>query len=351
MKRLLSICIPTYNRPDRLKKLYQSFLRRVLDEYGDQIEVVVRDNSDEENARLNRASLGSTVRYYKNETNIGFGGSLIRLVSDAIGQFIWIISDDDLILYDGFKCLMDCLPYANDEGIDCLMLPINYRNNVGELTEYKNDRGERSDIDLETYVATLPTVPFGYFAASVIRLNKKRLDWVAREFHNNNILNIPLFLSMLKPSSQLRFLDTPVIEYKEADHWMNIFKFYTDLRDVILFLEKEYHGNRALLLDLAYKESLLMILTHRVGLRCFQNADAARMPLLAKLSQNLNIKTCILALLVALPRPFIRGPFLLYLSLQHVHKKGCLSISEVISRYRALRHLIQTKQNERKLIK
>ena len=52
-KKLLSICIPTYNRPNKLKRLYDFFLRRALNEYSNQIEIVVCDNSDNKNAQLN----------------------------------------------------------------------------------------------------------------------------------------------------------------------------------------------------------------------------------------------------------------------------------------------------------
>ncbi|VVB92997.1 Glycosyl transferase family 2 [uncultured archaeon] len=333
--KLLSICIPTYNRPEKLKELNQTFLRLALNEYGDQIEIIVRDNSEDKIASINRSLLAPEVRYYKNETNVGFCGSQIRLVRDANGQFIWIISDDDLILMDGFKRLMSCLPTANEEGIDCLNLPINYRNNMGELINHKYDLISNCDIEIEKYLNNLHTVPFGYFAASVLRLNKKRLDWVEKEFQGNNILNIPLFLSMLRPESRLRFLDVPVIEYRETNHWMNIYKFYTDLYDVILFLEKEYRVNKAPLLDLAYKESLLMILIHRAGLRFFLNADDARWHLLAKLGKNINFKTLLLVIAVVLPKALVRAPFLFYLSSNHA-LKGNFSIGGIYSRYKLL---------------
>lgn len=345
--KLLSICVPTYNRPDKLKELNQTFLRLALNEYGDQIEVIVRDNSDDKIASINRSLLDPEVRYYKNETNVGFCGSQIRLVGDANGQFIWIISDDDPILWEGFKHLMDCLPKAYEEGIDCINLPFNYRNNLGELIEYKE--GVRKDIDLRTYVTTLPVIPFGYFASAVIRLNKKRLDWVAAEFHGNEVINVPLFLSMLKPESKLRFLDTPILEYQEG-YFVRGFvplNYYYWARELITFLEKEYGVNGAPLRDYLYKEFLLMMIVHRVGLRVYHNVDKTRWTLLAKLGQNLNLKSFVLAIMVALPRSLVSPVYLFYLSLQHARPNGHISIREVILRYRVLRNYIRTKQNER----
>lgn len=351
--KLLSICVPTYNRPDKLKELNQTFIRLALNEYGDQIEVIVRDNSDDKIASINRSLLDPEVRYYKNESNVRFSGSQIRLVRDANGQFIWIISDDDLILWDGFKRLMSCLPTANEEGIDCLHLPINYRNNMGELIEHNYNKGNKCDIDLETYVKTLPVIPFGYFASAVIRLNKKRLDWVAAEFHGNEVINVPLFLSMLKPESKLRFLDTPTIEYQEG-YFVGGFvplNFYYWARELVKFLEKEYGVNGAPLRDYLYKEFLLMMIVHRAGLRVYHNVDKTRWTLLAKLGRNLNLKSFVLAIMVALPRSLVSPVYLFYLSLQHARSNGHLSIGEAILRYRVLRNYIRTKQNERLSLK
>lgn len=364
--KLLSICIPTYNRPNNLKELYKSFLCPALEKYRDQIEIVVCDNSDEENACLNQIILGDEVYYYKNFTNIGFEGNLIRCVREATGQFIWIISDDDTILWDGFKSLMDCMEIATNDCIDCIILPINYCNIFGKTIKHKkqSDGEIKEDMDVLTYVKTLSTVPFGYFSATAICLDKKRLNWVEKEFHGNIILNIPLFLCMLKHGSKLRFLDIPIIEYKQRYYVrMDPFRFYMGARDVIMFLEKEYHIDGKLLIDHTYKESLLMILAHRIKLQRYLNGDAAQWQLLAKLGQNLNIKTIVLAVMVSLPVALVRQPYLIYISLNLTGADGSFSIGKIISRfknlsfkdaisrYRTLLRFIHSKQNERRSLK
>ncbi len=351
--KLLSICIPTYNRPDKLKEIYQNFLVFALNEYGDQIEVVVRDNSDEKNAHINHSILdGTQVRYYKNETNVYFCGNQIRLIDDAKGQFIWIISDDDLILMDGFKQLMSYLPIANKEGIDCLILPINYRNNMGEIIEHKYGMNSKGDTDIGKYLKSLPVVPFGYFAEAVIRVNKGRLDWVAREFHGNEIINIPLFLTMLKPESKMRFLDRAVIEYHETYYvrGFDIRKYYYWHREITSFLEKYYYVNSAMLDDNSYKEFLLMVLVHRVGLRIYPNIDEVRRFLVTKIRHNLSLKSIALTTIIVLPGSLVRPPYLFYLSVQHALGCGGFSIKEVVSRYSLLHNFIRTKESERRSI-
>ncbi|NJD76984.1 MAG: glycosyltransferase family 2 protein [Candidatus Methanoperedens sp.] len=351
--KLLSICIPTYNRPDKLKEIYQNFLVFALHEYGDQVEVVVRDNSDEKNARINRSILeGTQVRYYKNETNVYFCGNQVRLIGDSKGQFIWIVSDDDLILMDGFKQLMSCLPTASKECIDCLILPINYRNNMGELIEHKYGMNSKGDTDIEKYLKTLPVVPFGYFAEAVIRVNKSRLDWVAKEYQGNEIINIPLFLTMLKPESKMRFLDKAVIEYHETYYvrGFDICKYYYWHREVTSFLEKYYNVDSAMLNDNSYKEFLLMVLVHRVGLRIYPNIKEVRRFLVTKIRHNLCLKSIALATIIVLPGSLVRHPYLFYLSVQRAHGCGGFSIKEVVSRYSLLNNFIRTKEDERRSV-
>ncbi|GEM_PF-5045672 len=348
----MSICIPTYNRPDDIKALYQSFLCRALKEYGNQIEVVVCDNSDDEHAQLNQSNLGNIIRYFKNDMNLGGDGNIMRCVRQATGQFIWIIPDDDLIVWEGFNRLMDCLTTASGENIDCLILPTYSRNLFGEIVYsiQLNDRGVKEDMDIatfvKTFVTTLHLIPFTYLASGVVRLNKKRLDWVENEFRGNIFPQTPLLLSMLKPESKLRFLDTPVIDYNKTHHiGFNILSFYNSNRDVILFLEKEYHVNGELVLDCAYRTSLFWVLNHRIGLNQFQNGDKIRWHLLAKLGKHLNLRNIIVSLMVVLPGTLVKYPYLFYLSLQNAHYSGNLSVRKVLSHFRALLKSTHIKKN------
>ena len=67
-KRLLSICIPTYNRNYELKRLYDNFLSVVIDKFRDDVEIIVCDNSVPDKANLNEKLFkGTGVIYYANE--------------------------------------------------------------------------------------------------------------------------------------------------------------------------------------------------------------------------------------------------------------------------------------------
>jgi glycosyltransferase involved in cell wall biosynthesis len=91
---LVSILIPTYNRPEYLRRAVESCLAQTYPHF----EVIITDNStNDDSARLAAAWNYPRVRYYKNEGNIGAVGSSNRAVSLATGQYIKFLMDDDLL--------------------------------------------------------------------------------------------------------------------------------------------------------------------------------------------------------------------------------------------------------------
>lgn len=93
---LLSICIPSYNRPESLVRLLDS-----VDVHLGQIEIVIGEDKaprrTEVRARLKEFCSRSPypVNYYENENNLGYDGNLRGLISRARGEFVLFMGDDD----------------------------------------------------------------------------------------------------------------------------------------------------------------------------------------------------------------------------------------------------------------
>jgi glycosyltransferase involved in cell wall biosynthesis len=91
---LVSICIPTYNRPDYLRRAVESCLAQTCSDF----EIVITDNStNDETSRLAATWTDPRIRYFKNEGNIGATGSANRAVTLAEGKYIKFLMDDDLL--------------------------------------------------------------------------------------------------------------------------------------------------------------------------------------------------------------------------------------------------------------
>lgn len=97
---LMSICIPTYNRVDKLNELL-NFILNEFEKYSDKIEILVSDNAstDHTNELLKeKQKKKNKFIYWTNNTNLGLIGNLIKLAKEAKGQYIWYIGDDDILL-------------------------------------------------------------------------------------------------------------------------------------------------------------------------------------------------------------------------------------------------------------
>ena len=103
MDKILTICIPTYNRADKVRNLL-SFLKNELDSIDDtnEICILVRNNNSTDNTEevvlessLFKETMYDTL-YYKNSENLGLLGNLEKLYKEASGEYLWIMGDDDL---------------------------------------------------------------------------------------------------------------------------------------------------------------------------------------------------------------------------------------------------------------
>ena len=94
MSPIVSICIPTYNRPDLLKEAVRSCQEQTFSDF----EIVITDNSTNTDSEEMIQNLNEPrIRYYKNEGNIGAHASSERAFSLATGRYIKWLMDDDLL--------------------------------------------------------------------------------------------------------------------------------------------------------------------------------------------------------------------------------------------------------------
>jgi len=95
--KLLSICIPTYNRSECLRECLDSVLISIGGHERD-IEIVISDNASPDNTRDIVRAFQEThpwIRYHRNEQNIGGARNFRQVATLAQGENIWIFSDDD----------------------------------------------------------------------------------------------------------------------------------------------------------------------------------------------------------------------------------------------------------------
>lgn len=95
---ILSICIPSYNRPEELNRLLESI------DTSNSIEIVIReDNSPRRNevrAVVNKFAEKSkySVKYIENDVNYGYDKNIRQSAKAASGKWVLFMGDDDVFI-------------------------------------------------------------------------------------------------------------------------------------------------------------------------------------------------------------------------------------------------------------
>lgn len=104
MKKILSICLPTYNRAETV---YANVLW-LLKSTNQEFEIVVSDNCSEDDTKSMLSSiLDSRFRYFRNNTNYGASYNFHLLYNHAEGDYMLLMSDEDFVELEAIDYLID----------------------------------------------------------------------------------------------------------------------------------------------------------------------------------------------------------------------------------------------------
>ena len=115
----ISLCIPTYNRPQSLKNCLNSLsLQTNLN-----FEVCISDNFSDENIEniIKPFKSKLKIKFSKNNENLGAALNFMKVASMAENNFIWFLGDDDLLVPDAIEKLVKLI----EENEDCDFFWIN----------------------------------------------------------------------------------------------------------------------------------------------------------------------------------------------------------------------------------
>lgn len=116
---LLSILIPTYNRPNELIIAIKS----CLDFLEGQVEIIVGDDGQQSNLENIKGILlpsNYTLRYLHRETPLKQNKNVADLISNATGDYSLILHDDDYLLAGGVNALINTAKKNLDLGLDII---------------------------------------------------------------------------------------------------------------------------------------------------------------------------------------------------------------------------------------
>ena len=203
----LTIITPTYRRPESLDKALSSVVANFTENNRPLVEVLVReDHSGQDyNPRYRRieAKYAHDCHFYFNDRNLGMAENVRRLIDDACGQFVLILTDDDRIFEGGLESLFTVLSRAERLGLGCLLLPRHcYRENGEKVTVSSRTIGFGKVQNRPT--SALRLCPKGFILTGMIFKTElaKTFDW--SRFTENAYFPIALQYHVLREGGGLR---------------------------------------------------------------------------------------------------------------------------------------------------
>jgi len=112
-KPIVSIVIPTKNRPKTLEKLIESILEWPIQNF----EIVVNDNSDDNiltQKLINKYMLDSRLKYFYHEGYLSMSSNCGMAIEKATGEYICFLGDDDGVT----SCVVKLCEWMETNNID-----------------------------------------------------------------------------------------------------------------------------------------------------------------------------------------------------------------------------------------
>lgn len=138
----ISICIPSYNRPEELKRLILS----VDASSSSEIEIVVTEDKAPKRKQIHdvieelKTSVPYHISYYENESNFGYDKNLRGCASKAKGEWIIFMGDDDVFIEGALDKYVEFLKKHDELGYVLRRYMAEYADGRLEDTRYdKND--------------------------------------------------------------------------------------------------------------------------------------------------------------------------------------------------------------------
>lgn len=212
---LLSIAIPTFNRAEWLQLCLTQLLPQ-LDDVDGEVEITVYDNAspdDTENIAKSFLEANVPLSYHRNDENIGSDKNIAQCFNKAIGRYVLILGDDDIILDKGLKKLIEIL--KNHDYGAIYMRAYGYDNDF--IKEQPFQLCHRSKIYLNADEFMCKCSSGMAFISSLI-INKSKIASIdADQFVGTALVQTYLFYEAVRSTPENLFIDEYLIAAKRIE--------------------------------------------------------------------------------------------------------------------------------------
>lgn len=203
MEKLLSICIPTYNRKSYLERSINALLPQLRDD----IEVLISNNCSPDDTDEYCKTLDSRIIYHKQSENIGSDGNFLWLMDNAKGKYIILLSDDDY-LEDG--AVNRLINFLNGKEIGLGIINSRCQMKDGRITDLLYGVGEDTEFSEEEISDFLETIGVQLTFISGLVFNRDLIKKVQdkKQYNNTNLLQTCVAFKCLEFNKKTALIKT-----------------------------------------------------------------------------------------------------------------------------------------------
>lgn len=228
---ILSICIPTYNRLKYLVDNLNEIIRQLLlDKISDKIEICLSDNCSTDGTDeyvqniINEYGAQISIKFNKNESNLGFDRNCQLVMNMAVGEYSWIIGSDDIIVENALNHVLELIQSNNNIGVfllnrqtcDVNMNPVAdilsnkwLRDDVGtQVFDFQDSFQERYYYSLCRSTGGL----FAFISSVVYKTESVLIQPFDTSFIGCNYVHLFYWLNYLKSGKNLLYVDNVFVK-------------------------------------------------------------------------------------------------------------------------------------------
>lgn len=192
MKPLLTIGITSYNRVKELTRCIKS----IQTKYVDDIEILISEDksplSDKIKERAEKLAAKSeyNIRFTSNEENLGYDMNLGAIIKKSLGDFIFFMSDDDIVSRNCLDDIIDFLREAHNIGV--IYSPFRYAGSR------RKDRVRGGNHFIPAGEKSVKSLIYDSILFSGLIFKKSYVEeYDSSRFKNMNYFQVYLFMQML----------------------------------------------------------------------------------------------------------------------------------------------------------
>ena len=189
---LVSVIVPTHNRPDMLKETIQS----ILDQTFQDFEIIVVNDAGQDVSTVVQTFNSPKISYLSHETNKGLAGARNTGTRAARGKYIAYLDDDDIFYPEHLATLVTFLQESGES--------------VAYTDAYRAHQVRRED---GTYAVTERDVPYSF-------------DFNFKDILIGNYIPVTCFMHDIKCIHEAGYFDESLHSHEDWDLWIRMSQKY-----------------------------------------------------------------------------------------------------------------------------